>query len=207
MKHSDLQFIDKIGVECEGGWDEPPYDLVGDGSVYVDVASPPLYIEDLCKWIETNIPDKVNKSCGTHVHISTRKVKDYMRLMEKEFFDYFINSMTAWGNEMKLPSGHLFWNRLEGGNQYCHKKFDPEGQVNQKGKAGNRYTQLNFCYGLHGTLECRLFPGFDDAQLCINAVKAFVNCVESFLRDTPDKLNLEEEIELAIPEEPMSVGV
>ena len=124
--------------------------------------------------------------------------------------------MAKWGKEMKFPAKHLFWERLEGKNRFCFKAFRPDEQVNLKTKEdGNRRnlegqelrrSQLNFCYAMHGTLECRLFPGFATVKECQSAVEAFINCVESYLDKTPDTLMLDEEaIEIEIQEEEISL--
>ena len=58
-----MKFIDRIGVELEGGWEKTPPDVdaIGhDGSVRVqaryvgEIASPPMDPEEGLKWVKPN---------------------------------------------------------------------------------------------------------------------------------------------------------
>lgn len=104
-----------------------------------------------------------------------------MRLMTKDFETFFIQKMTKFGKDMSYQSEHLFWDRLKGSNPFCAKDFKPEEQAIRSDKRGPRYAQLNFCYGLHGTLECRLFHGTADPKEIQSCINIFVEIVEEFL--------------------------
>jgi hypothetical protein len=159
-----------------------------------EARSSPLTIEELNAWIMANHPDDVNKSCGLHVHTSFKNNTDYMRLMCKDFYDYFVQYMQDWGKRMKFPKTHEFWKRLNGENYYCCKAYEkckahglihtPESQVTAK-KDSYRYCQINFCHETHGTIECRLFSAFKDPQLILSAVDAITSCYENFLDKAP----------------------
>lgn len=205
-----MKYINKIGVELEGGWLKPPDGVYPDGSVrvfsqgcdrancglqfcvrctgrrpnsYVDgeVCSPPLTLKQIKLWIEDHIPERVNSTCGTHVHISLKNTQFYSKLMERPFFDYFNKWMKDWGKLMKYPEDHPFWIRLSGSNGYCRAEFNPNAQIDLREKSNIRRTQLNFCWSFHGTIECRLFHGFTDPEEAFSAVKSYVDCVESYL--------------------------
>ncbi len=186
--------INKVGIELEGGWTKArsPKNPVHDGSVKLGTAdiplhyigetvSPPLDITLIGDWINSNIPDYVNETCGVHVHISTKSDSDYMALMSSEFEVFFHNSMKEFGKRMEYSQSHPFWERLEGSNPFCARDFRPDEQAIRTDKRGPRYSQLNYCYSLHGTLECRLFPGSTDPGEVYSFVMAFLECVNKFL--------------------------
>ena len=183
-----MKRIKKIGVEIEGGWDRPiPADIYYDGSVdvegerYGEICSPPLSLSQLERWIRNNYPDHVNKTCGFHIHLSFKNSLDYSRLMSKEFYEYFLFQIEKWAREYGILPNSSFWNRLAGCNSYCKKRFAADEQVQLSGKESIRYTHLNYCFRLHGTLECRLFPAWKRSDTAIASVYALVNIVESWL--------------------------
>ena len=100
--------IKYYGIEFEGCWENEPCGFKGDGSVYFndesedenyigEVASIPLTEYKLYRWIKENYPSHTNKSCGLHVHLSFTTNYAYQRLMSKQFFDKFIDSLEKWG--------------------------------------------------------------------------------------------------------------
>lgn len=188
--------IKGIGVELEGGWDTPPpTQMHGDGSVRVsanhvgEVSSAPLTsIEDAEAWVRANYPHHVDSSCGLHVHLSVNEL-NYSRLMEPAFEQVFTAKMTEFteaGLARRAPAFDRLRDRLEGRNVYCQKKFIPEQQIHRTERYGDvhshpRYTQLNFCYTRHGTVECRLFPCFPDPNDGVAAVRLFYTTVYEYL--------------------------
>jgi len=207
------KYIHKIGVELEGAWlssKNVDKSFHGDGSVNIpinydsndrpdlfvgEIASDPISYENVENWIRVNYPDKVNHTCGFHIHVSLKENMNYLRLATEEFSAFFFNAMTSWGESNKLHPEDQFWYRLNGSNHYCKKDFKPDDQIYAKTKGDSRYTQLNFCYTLHGTLECRLLPMFGDVNLTISAFKAYIDCIEKFLEEAPNNLTV---IEAAI---------
>ncbi len=191
--------IDKIGIELEGGWDKVFTDEVirHDGSVrqplisrktarqcrhYGELPSPPLKPEEAEAWLRKYYPDATNESCGFHIHLSTKRNLDYGRLMERKFFNHFYKEAGEWAKRVGLPREHPFWARWRGESTYCTKTFIPEKQVFVTTKAGQRYTMLNFCYGLHQTMECRLAPGWETADLAWQWTEWLMGLVEEYLK-------------------------
>jgi hypothetical protein len=185
------KYILKIGAEMEGGWDFKPKRLGYDGSVHVDapyvgeVRSPAfLWIESLLRWIRRWHPQYVDESCGLHIHVSFRNNLYYSQLMSEEFYRYFLEKTKAWAKK-KEKEGldmDIFWDRWNGYNDYCRKRFDPESQAQATDKESCRYAHLNYCFSIRGTLECRLFPMFETYELSCEAVRLFYRIVNSWLR-------------------------
>jgi hypothetical protein len=190
MKSPTFKHIHRIGIELEGGWNKlmPDVCIGRDGSVSTnathsgELPSPPLYPFRFEAWLRNHHPHVTNNSCGMHVHLSVRSPRDYSRLMKRQFFNLFIKEAEVFGKSLNLPLNHEYWARLSGHNSYCLKVFRPMAQFRQTGKGGDRYTQLNFCWNLHGTMECRLFPAFEKPDHSVAAVKWLLNLTETYLR-------------------------
>lgn len=186
--------IGSIGLELEGGWQFAPTGLKRDGSVVGlssdyqgEIASVPLKSRDeAVKWLRANYPQEVNNTCGFHVHVGIAALH-YSRLMCEEFNSKFLAAMEDFWNCHRGATGFdLFRSRLDGQNAYCQKIFRPEQQLWRNEAYGDRhsvprYSQLNFCYGRHGTLECRLFPCFASVNHSIAGMEAFLDCINEFL--------------------------
>lgn len=183
----EYKFIDKIGVELEGGWTDPDFLIGHDGSVNVranvvgELASPILNPEDVEDWVTKHYPDAINNTCGLHVHISLKHVLHYSLLMERTFFDFFTKSLLAWGKEKNIIKSHPFWDRLAGTNRYCKNEFIPERQVFHKQRHENRYTMLNYTWAKFNTIECRVLPGFKMAKIGISAILKVMDLFEEYL--------------------------
>lgn len=64
---------------------------------------------------------------------------------------------------------------------YCKKEFvDPFVQA-YPSEREPRYHQLNFCWKKHGTMENRMLPMFQEAELSIKALLYYVEFVEKWL--------------------------
>ncbi len=183
--HNSFKYINLIGIEFEGGWNDKPVGLKSDGSIagitsphYGEVISKPSTLDDLLQWVKFNIPSSVNYSCGTHVHVSFKSVDSYLQLTKKDFYEFFLRQMEDWGHKESLPLNHEFWKRLEGENSFCKRVWTPESQFIG---GDTRYTHLNFAYYKYKTIECRLFPGFTDPSLVESAVKILTATYESWL--------------------------
>lgn len=196
------------GLELEGGWLEDSLrkhtaHLHADGSVrnllpecahVGEIASPVIHSADAArKWIIRHYPDSVNDSCGFHIHIGVNLL-NYCRLMDEDFHKFYLREMTAFWEANRAERGFdLFKHRLDGKNIYCQKKFRPEEQLHRTEAYGNRrthprYSQLNFCWTRHGTMECRVFPCFPKAVSAVAAFDAFTDCVNTFLaRSEPEE--------------------
>ena len=163
-----------------------------------EMVSPPLKLLDVADWITTYYPNYFNKSCGFHIHISFFRNSDYSRLMNWNFYKHFRYWMRKWGEDMKFPPEHEFWCRFEGDNRHCRDTFRPEEQVFLTRKRPVRYSHLNFCWGLHKTLECRLFPMFNKPAEAIEATLSFVACVEDILTKTKDRSQKEFDLVITV---------
>lgn len=107
--------------------------------------------------------------------------------MTREFWAYFSQRMEAWGRRANLPPSHLFWSRLAGLNGYCRKEFIPDRQASASKRTASqtraRYTQLNYCFAVHKTIECRLFPVFKQPRIAVSAIQELCSIYEDFIRE------------------------
>jgi hypothetical protein len=194
-----MKFIQKIGLEIEGGWFDrhlhpsPVAKWHRDGSVrniratqngrnighVGEVASEPLpSLEAVKTWINDFWPDRKNKSCGFHIHVSV-KPELYEFLMEEDFYNQFLKIMEETGKTLKL-SKHFF-DRLNNQNSYCRRIFHPHEQAGEITKTDKRYTHLNYCYTLHGTLENRLPCATLTVKQAFTIVKVYTDLIEAYL--------------------------
>src|SRR5271166_6706662 len=108
--------INKVGIELEGCWHNPPARCHDDGSVNVEcncanqygtnreLASLPLTVAGITRFVRTNYPDHVNGTCGMHVHMSFKSPADYARLTEEDFNAFFIEGLHDWGLRNNIRS-------------------------------------------------------------------------------------------------------
>lgn len=193
-------FIWRVGLELEGGWLKVPdgVDLAHDGSVMGlklkpeeessplaasmrirpgELPSSPMEVRQIESWMRESYPSHVNETCGLHVHMSFKSTLHYMWLMVPEFQETIRAYVKKWAVAENLDEKHPLWKRLLGGNSYCTDGFYPDLQASQARKSfnhdgpGSRYTMINYCHALHGTMECRLLPMFEDVEQGIRAVK------------------------------------
>lgn len=168
-----------------------PSRLRHDGSVgvtadWVGEISPDhgLPLKDVVGWMKTYYPQAINTSCGMHVHISLKDYGDYTRLMTPEFEGFLMDQLAAWGKAYKVPPRHAFWHRLLGLNRYCQRGITDsiiQRQRSATRRIDDRYYALNFCYGLHGTMEVRVLPMFKDVNTAIRALLAVTRGVNRYL--------------------------
>lgn len=193
-----FKHINKVGVEIEGGWDYQRDDLIPDGSISRDyfsekspyvgelVSKPLATKEEVFEFVGTNWPTEVIDKCGYHIHFSLKNINFYSECMNPVFYQEFLNRMEKWGKDFPCDNKN-FWNRLNDLNRYCRRSFYPEAQIKHtsKSNSGSRYTHLNYCYGLHKTIECRLFPAFKTAKTAISASEALFDFIEDYLERHP----------------------
>jgi hypothetical protein len=177
-----------VGVELEGGWStSPDCEMHSDGSLRDltrefsgEISSPPMIPELVTDWVRKNYPDQVNKSCGLHVHVSFKSDLEYQTFMRRKFFLWFVQKLKNFGTRNKIEYDQ-FWNRLSGSNSYCEKKYSPDHQAMVRHKeSACRYSILNYCYRLHGTIECRVLPMFDEVETSIKAINEIVRLFNVF---------------------------
>lgn len=200
-----MKYIDKIGVEIEGGWFYDNFSSFwtkqDDGSVYIGhdddeddenyyhigeiISYPTRDLLMLLHQIKDNYPDKTNHTCGLHIHTSFKSKLMYAHLMEFSFYEFFIERWKAWG-EGRVKKYTSFWKRLDGENEYCQIAHRPDCQVTYKCKK-DRYTQLNYCYSLHQTIENRLLPAFQNVDLSLSAIEEYVSIIDDYLDVCPKR--------------------
>jgi hypothetical protein len=202
------RYVRAIGVEMEGGWMAPPERLYGDGSVRCSHPTTEFSGEisyhnedpaELFKWMKRNYPSETNDTCGMHIHVSFVNTLLYMKLMERQFFDFFVQRMREWGKAMEgsgaMVGGDLqsFKARISDKNIYTSSLYEPDKQSRPNSKNNYRRSHLNYCYNLHGTIECRLMPMFSKFELSKDAVIVVAETMEEYLskhRERPIVMNL-----------------
>ena len=165
-----LQFIKAAGVELEGGWLNQPQGAYGDGSVSSfrnmfsgEIASSPSRegsLKKLVPWILAHYPDKVDDSCGYHVHLSLKEKSHYEMLMTHTFPMWVRCCAARWAKAKGIWNDANLQRRIICGNDYCRRIYQAERQVKLEEKKSERYCQLNYCYALHKTIELRMMPMF-----------------------------------------------
>lgn len=145
----------------------------------------PIEVKELGQYMRQLYPSHVNDTCGMHVHMSFRKAFLYQRLMDERYPATIIDAVEKWAKRESLPDDNPIWDRLQGNNSYCKHEFYPDSQAACKNKnhhrEGSRYTSINYCYGLHETIECRLLPMMPDAEMGIKAVQEVINITNAYL--------------------------
>ena len=209
-----VKAIKAVGIELEGAWtryykdgiplhnyiphattvrNRAPRGLKYDGSVrinvrdsgchfYGEIASKPMKPRAITSWVRRNQPDGFNNSCGAHMHISTVGMNDYMSLTHIDFWHYFRKNLAKWGKKKEFPKTHQFWTRYKGNNTYCKPLFIPEKQIHE---GSDRYTQVNFCWSKHQTIEFRVLPIFETADLQIESFLQLIEITENYLNLNP----------------------
>lgn len=201
-----MNHILKIGVELEGGWQGkirkkspfPDITIHADASIHEfpgimhfgEIASPPMrpIQAEIEEWITTHYPAAHDHRCGFHVHVSVTNARIYGKLATRPFFEYWRERTKEWAKKhcAKAADGkeHPIWHRLRGENKYCRMEFSAINQMRKKTKPPNdpeRRTALNFCWGLHRTIENRVYPMFDTPKLATKAVFEFTDCINTYL--------------------------
>lgn len=189
--------IASVGLEFEGLWKRAPMTRGqphGDSSVTIDTdgekyavigewVSPAMIPRGALNWIKGSWPTKWDPACcGFHVHMKFESDYWYSVLMDgPEFQDTMAAYLGKWAKKEGLPEDHPIWSRLNNENEYCQHQFWPNWQVNQDRKIydrkvyGHRYTFVNYCWALHGTLEIRGLPMLPDADMTVRAFLHMLN--------------------------------
>lgn len=197
-----FKHINMVGFEVEGAW---KVDRVrdrhenyfngfhGDGSLsnipqvstndrgWIGEYATPVPInneEALIDTMEERWPDKWNHTCGFHIHISTKTINNYSKLMDQGFYRIFKREL----EKELIPSiqnaeeRERFQARLRGESTYCKRGWRAEVQSRLRDKSGDRYFHLNFCWSLHGTMEVRVPPmmNLSDGKRTMKWMTSFV---------------------------------
>lgn len=207
--HRSQNRVYRVGIELEGAWLKFPDDipLHRDGSVeglvgpkdpitgfpipltVGEIHSEPIEPLKIRQWMKKYYPSHVNKTCGLHVHMSFKNARHYQWLMDRpDYQDTMVEYLRRWGKEEGIPVKHPLWSRLRGESTYCTLGYFPDEQARQKQKnyshdsTGSRYTVINYCFGLHETLECRVLPMFEDPEVGIRAVRQVLDVTNAYLQ-------------------------
>jgi hypothetical protein len=117
--------------------------------------------------------------------------------MSKEFYNKFREHMRTWGEKQEAsPDIDTFFRRLRGDNHFCRSNYQPDLQAQMRQKDGCRYTIINYCYALHGTIEVRLLPAFVNKNLAVSAIATVVNFFRSYLRKNNEVAEIEFTIDM-----------
>jgi hypothetical protein len=146
-----------------------------------------LQLSEISNWLKVNYPQHVHKSCGFHIHMSFRKALHYERLMVPEYQETILAYLSKWAKDEGIPQKHHIWERLTGKNTFCKKEFFADAQVvpinkNYNHTGASRYTAINYCYGQHGTIECRVLPMLNTAEQADRAVKQVINITNACIK-------------------------
>lgn len=216
----EFKAIDRVGIELEGAWKSARRDIrmIHDGSVtdfsgsVMDncrtgevVSEPFLYWSDLVAFIQSKYPDHINRTCGLHVHMSTPTIGAYEALMNQRYNDFLMKSLLLWGKKNKVQPNHSFWRRMSGTEYYCRGIFRPDEQVILNSKGSPRYSQVNYCYGLHRTMEVRVLPMFKQKNLAISAIYHILRCTQKYLTLPNAFKNDIEAIEIHVEDQPVEL--
>lgn len=192
-----IRFVNDGSVFHDHGRLVPPPGLPGREigvSVYAGEApSPPLEPSGINAWMAMAYPQHHNHTCGLHVHMSFANAKHYGLLTKIDYQDTLLHYLTQWAKHEEattpgtFPEDHHIWPRLAGLNDFCLAKFWPEKQIPKSRKVygreevGHRYTAVNFCFGVHRTVEIRVLPMFNDVERAKRAVRATLDITNASL--------------------------
>lgn len=189
-----------VSVELEGGWVTLPpgvANLEHDGSVFSgrtpagvryigELPIGPTIPAAINELIRINHPQKVNHTCGMHVHMSFDTLWHYHLLMVPEYQKTMLHYLTLWAQDKKFKDSHHIWGRLRGESRFCQDKFWPDAQASTKRKGhdqnqhGHRYTHVHYC-GRLNTIEIRTLPMMDTTKLAVSAVRHVVDITSASL--------------------------
>jgi len=126
----------------------------------------------------------MNSTCGIHVHFSFLNNFYYSKLMDLRLTDILIEELERWKETTaeSNSSKDNFQHRLDGDNTYCRREYRAEQQTQLTSKDSARYTVINYCFRMHGTIEVRVLPTFEKAETAITAVKKVKKIIEDFLK-------------------------
>jgi hypothetical protein len=196
--------IARVGVELEGGWKDmtPGIAFENDTSVFKDAKTGtqklpagisyageipvgPFVPAVIGKAITKYYPDKVDSTCGLHVHMSFESLLHYGWLMVPEYQETILEYLIRWAKKEGFPDDHHIWTRLKGQSTYCQKKFWPDEQVKAKKdhdreRFGHRYTVVHYC-GRQNTIEVRVLPMMTTPVQSIRAVKEVLRITNACL--------------------------
>lgn len=199
-----------VGIELEGGYHAKKLPnkewAKGDGSIHdvtgnaYEITSKvfPSKSSQWKKWVKRNYPSNVNVTCGGHIHFGffmkhitgpqLRNINHcpiffpaYSEMAKEPNYKRFRKELSE--RAAKNPNIYTqeFWSRLQGGNQFTMRDFNPVEQIYG---SFTRYTTWNFCaFNAHRSLECRLLPMGVDAESHIRALSDVIEIVTDIVKN------------------------
>jgi len=153
-----------------------------------EMVSPPLHSEDLPQWTRENYPEATNTTCGAHQHTSFKRMKYYSIVMCKGFQEYMHIGLMAWAKETGIREGSAFYKRINGDVHWCKDMYDAYQQIQTSDKDDCRYRIINYCWRLHGTMEVRVLPAFQNVEYTVSAQKELTRLIEQYIDNNIDSL-------------------
>lgn len=181
----------KVGVELEGLWIREPEDFKHDGSVsfrsderpdtgddddgdeygsdrygnYVgEVALGPDTLNGICNQVLDTYPERVNSTCGMHIHVSMPPDL-YGHLLCRRSHDEWLGMARQYAQRhLRGVTRQRAVSRLAGRNDYCAPVYEPVPR--------SRYRTWNMsAYHEHGTLEVRCWPMAQNEDTAVKIVR------------------------------------
>ena len=188
------------GVELEGGWITLPPGVAAlehDGSVFNgripagakhigELPIGPVMPAGIAELLKVNYPQKINHTCGMHVHMSFDTLWHYHLLMVPEYPVTMLHYLRKWATAAGLKETHPIWARLNNESRYCKNEFWPDRQASNKRKdhnmevPGHRYTHVHYC-GRQNTIEIRTLPMMEKFKSAVNAVHQVIQITNGCL--------------------------
>lgn len=148
-----------------------------------EVTSSKIKIDEAENFILDNYPNRVNASCGFHIHFSfTDNYRSVMKLCDPNFQAFLINELNKWGNKNKINEDSRFWRRLNSENKFCQNSYVADDQLDRMNS--DRYYFVNFnSYHKHKTIEVRVGTMFNDKKIAVKYFHALCDIINDFLNN------------------------
>ena len=200
----------RFGAEFEGVWTRNPHysktvdkiyyhlDQKSDGSVKGFGSVDNLYhigemttepirfntkgLEKFRYIIQKCYPQRTNKYCGGHIHVSFSNNKMVEPLLTRDFYDGIFDGLT---NHVEKNCSRVgqneYFDRIEDNSGYCKDVFDPENSIIRN---SDRYFKMNLHpWHQRHTVEFRVLPQFKDSSDYYTCVMYMLNYTDNYLRD------------------------
>jgi hypothetical protein len=102
--------------------------------------------------------------------------------------------------EQKLKLGAITKRRIAGKNRFCKDEWNPERQKRAEEKYHPyRYAMINFCWNVHRTVEVRVFSSHIQMEKSFHLVKWWVDIINRFLETQITPEVIEQEQARVVP--------
>jgi len=158
-----------------------------------EIVSRPLLYSEVLDFMDKHHVIESNNSCGGHRHFSfISNVRAQSILLNRKFNDRWLpHFLTMWGKEANVNAGSAFWKRLDGDVHWCKQPWNGIRQIMAGStKDDCRYNRVNYCFGLHGTMEIRVLPEFQKFDLMRSSTIALAHIVDEFVEHHKNDIGL-----------------